>query len=110
MVVRYFGGTKLGVSGLINAYKLSTEDALKNNRIKSVPITRSYLLYYGYESTNEVMRMVKEFSFGILAQQYDEECTIDFTVNIGNALPLEEKINLLKKTGHQLRLEESLKS
>ena len=110
VVVRYFGGTKLGVSGLINAYKLSTGEALRNNRTKSVPITRSYRLHYGYQLTNEVMRMVKEFSVVILGQQYDEDCTIEFTVNIGKALALEEKINLLKKTGHQLRLEESLKS
>ncbi len=110
VVVRYFGGTKLGISGLVNAYKLSAEEALRNNRIKSVPITRSYLLHYGYETTNDVMRMVKEFNLGIIGQQYDEECTIEFTVKIGNALALEEKINLLKKTGHELRLEETLKS
>ncbi len=106
VVVRYFGGAKLGVSGLINAYKLTTEESLNNNAIKSVAITRSYRLYYHYESTNEVMRMVKEFGARILGQQYDEECTIVFSVNIVNALTLEEKINLLKNTGHKLRLEE----
>ena len=106
VVVRYFGGAKLGVGGLTNAYKLTTEEALNNNGIKSVPITRSYRLHYRYQSTNEVMRMVKEFGAGILGQQYDEECTIEFLVNIVNALALEEKINLLKNTGHKLRLEE----
>jgi len=106
VVVRYFGGAKLGVSGLINAYKLTTEEALNNNNILSVPITRSYRLHYHYESTNEVMRMVKEFGARILSQQYDKECVIDFSVNIVNALVLEEKINLLKNTGHKLRLEE----
>ena len=106
VVVRYFGGAKLGVSGLINAYKLTTEEALNNNNILSVPITRSYRLHYNYESTNEVMRMVKEFGARILSQQYDKECVIDFSVNIVNALVLEEKINLLKNTGHKLRLEE----
>ena len=106
VVVRYFGGTKLGISGLINAYKLSTEEALNNNGVKSIPITRSYRLHYRYQSTNEVMKMVKEFGARILGKQYHEDCTIEFSVNIVNALALEEKINLLKKTGHKLGLEE----
>lgn len=106
VVVRYFGGAKLGVSGLINAYKLTTEESLNNNGIKSVAITRSYRLHYHYQSTSEVMRMVKEFGARISGQQYEEACTIEFSVNIVYALVLEEKINLLKNTGHKLRLEE----
>jgi len=50
--------------------------------------------------------MVKEFGARISGQQYKEACTIEFSVNIVYALALEEKINLLKNTGHKLRLEE----
>jgi uncharacterized YigZ family protein len=65
VVVRYFGGTKLGVGGLIKAYKTAAEDALNNAVIIEKDIKKSILLEYDYSSTTEVMRLVKEFELTI---------------------------------------------
>jgi len=66
VVIRYFGGVKLGVGGLIQAYKTAAEDALNNASIVEREVTHSTALHYPYESTTEVMRLVKEFDLIII--------------------------------------------
>ena len=61
VVVRYFGGTKLGVGGLIAAYKAAAEDALSNSMIIEKEVIVRITLSYDYSVTADVMRMVKEF-------------------------------------------------
>lgn len=76
VVVRYFGGTKLGVSGLINAYKTAAEDALQKAEIEVVEIKQSFQVTYEYEKTSDVMRIVNDFGVEITNQEFLEICTL----------------------------------
>ncbi|MBL6447215.1 YigZ family protein [Fulvivirga sp. 29W222] len=104
VVVRYFGGTKLGVSGLINAYKVSSEEALNNAKIKKVEITRTINLKYDYDATNEVMRLVNDFEIKIVDQVFEADCRLTGEVRIGLLNQLKEKVQLLQDTSHQVDL------
>ncbi len=80
VVIRYFGGTKLGVSGLINAYKTATHDALSNARIITRTVDAIYKVTFGYAMMNEAMRLVKELNLQIVEQHFDNTCTIKLRV------------------------------
>jgi len=69
IVVRYFGGTLLGVSGLINAYRAITALVLKLTPIKQKPIERIYSLLFDYTQINEVMTIIKQFNCAIIEQE-----------------------------------------
>lgn len=68
VVVRYFGGTLLGVPGLINAYKTSTSLALQLSPILQKAVEISYELNFDYHQTNEVMKIVKQFNCSVVQQ------------------------------------------
>ena len=76
VVVRYFGGTKLGVSGLILAYKSSTRDAIQSSKIVKVFITNSIKLSFEYPLMNNVMRVIKEEKVKIYKQDFTTDCKI----------------------------------
>lgn len=76
VVIRYFGGTKLGVSGLINAYKTAAHDALSNARIITRTVDAIYKVTFGYATMNEVMRLVKDLNLHLMDQQFDNTCFI----------------------------------
>ena len=76
VVVRYFGGVKLGVGGLISAYKTSAEEALNNALIIQKEVTGTIQLLYDYAATPEVMRLIKEFDLQIQSQNFEAECKI----------------------------------
>lgn len=80
IVIRYFGGIKLGVSGLINAYKTAAKDALDNNTIVEKFVEEDYQLRFPPLSMNKVMQLLKRETVKITDQQYDTDCTIRFTV------------------------------
>lgn len=80
VVVRYFGGTKLGVSGLIQAYRTAAADALAANEVVEKIVRKPLLLEYGYELTNEVMRLVSEFEMEIEDQHFTEQCQLKASV------------------------------
>ncbi len=73
VVVRYFGGVKLGVGGLINAYKTATQMVLDEAEIKEKIQTKNLHLYFGYEDMNKVMRIVKENKLDIIKQDLQEK-------------------------------------
>jgi len=102
VVIRYFGGTKLGVSGLINAYKLAAEEALNNSKIVTVAITETVEIKYGYPATSEVMRLVDEFEITIIDQEFKGQCYIKGEVKIGYMDAFNEKIRLLIDTGSEI--------
>jgi len=80
VVVRYFGGTLLGVPGLINAYKMATQDALNNaTRIKKT-INDVYKVSFPYLLMNDVMKIVKEDHIEIKSQNFDEHCEIHIEI------------------------------
>lgn len=80
VVVRYFGGTKLGVRGLINAYKGAALDAISNNSIITKTIRNHYRLYFPYPAMNDVMQTLKEYDLPQSAHQFDLDCKLDFSV------------------------------
>lgn len=76
VVVRYFGGTLLGVPGLINAYKTAASMALQVTPIVQKPIEVNYQLQFDYTRMNEVMMIVKQFGCTILQQEQQLFCLI----------------------------------
>ncbi len=80
VVVRYFGGTLLGVPGLINAYKSATQFALEEADIVEETVNDVYEISFDYLQMNEVMRLVKEENLGILNQNFDNRCLMEVEV------------------------------
>ncbi|MVZ64348.1 YigZ family protein [Sphingobacterium sp. DK4209] len=76
VVVRYFGGTLLGVPGLINAYKTATQEAIDNNVIVERTVNDIYAVHFDYLQMNDVMKIVKEYDLKVLSQNFDTSCTI----------------------------------
>lgn len=77
VVVRYFGGTLLGVPGLINAYKSATVEALTVADIYEKTVNDIYNVSFEFVQMNDVMKVVKEFSLKIRNQTYDNQCTME---------------------------------
>lgn len=90
VVVRYFGGTKLGVSGLITAYKTAAEEALSLAKTKLITLKQQFVLTYPYDQTSDVQRLINDFEVEIKDQQYLENCKL-----IGKLIP--SKIDGFKK-------------
>ncbi len=78
--VRYFGGTKLGVGGLINAYRTSAQLALEIADIKEKTIDIQYQLTFDYDMMNKVQRVVKERNLNIIAQKLEMDCQYTIAV------------------------------
>jgi len=74
VVVRYFGGTLLGVPGLIHAYKTATEIALDEAEVITSHLFNIYELVFSYVQMNDVMRIVKEMELPVTEQQFNMEC------------------------------------
>lgn len=91
VVVRYFGGTKLGVSGLINAYKEATVDVLSRAIVVCKTIDVDYELQFNYVSMNEVMRIIRDFDARILWQTCDNLCQLRLSLRSDNAGMFYEK-------------------
>jgi len=82
VVVRYFGGTKLGVGGLIQAYKTAAKMTLEHAKIITRTINVQYELHFQYSEMNVVMRMIKEEQLNIEKQQLELDCRIIFSVRL----------------------------
>jgi uncharacterized YigZ family protein len=78
--VRYFGGTKLGVGGLIQAYKTSAKLALESASIKLRTINTEFLLVFEYAELNTVMRSIKDEKIKRISQQMKTRCHITISV------------------------------
>lgn len=74
VVVRYFGGTLLGVPGLINAYKTATQEALANSIIAEKTVNDIYQIDFEYLAMNDVMRIIKDENITVLSQEFDNAC------------------------------------
>lgn len=80
VVVRYFGGIKLGVSGLINAYKTSAGDALSQAEITEMTVNEVYEVNFDYTAMNEIMKIVKEENLELLSTKFDLDCSLTFKI------------------------------
>lgn len=84
VVVRYFGGVKLGVGGLITAYKTTAQMALENSKIVTRTINQEIELNFEYKDINKVMRVIKEKNLKITHQILELTCTIVISVRLKN--------------------------
>ena len=82
VVVRYFGGIKLGIPGLIRAYKTSTADALDNAGTVEKIAGEWYRIRFGYLSMNQVMKAVKDMELPQKAQEFGEDCSMQCRVRL----------------------------
>ncbi len=99
VVVRYFGGTKLGVGGLIQAYKEGAKLALDNAKIITKEVTEQITIHFKYEDMNIMMSLVKIFDLNIVSQEFELECLITLE------FPIKKKDTLIQKLENYPQLE-----
>ncbi len=92
VVVRYFGGTKLGVPGLINAYRTAAADAIANNSIIEQFEQDRFTIRFDYGAMNDVMRVLKDENPQQSNQQFDNRCSIDISVRKKQGPALRDKL------------------
>jgi len=80
VVVRYYGGTKLGASGLVSAYKTATQLALDNATVIEKMLTKTVHIEFDYLAMNEVMKVIKDEELKILAQNFDNQCSMTLEI------------------------------
>tara|TARA_Y100000815_G_C13321028_1_gene492319 strand:+ start:415 stop:1020 length:606 start_codon:yes stop_codon:yes gene_type:complete len=93
VVVRYFGGTKLGVGGLINAYKTSAQLALEAAKIVEKTINKNFNLKFEYKNMSKVMRLLKENDVEIINQKLELNCLLEISVRKNNSSKVFELFN-----------------
>lgn len=102
VVVRYFGGVKLGVGGLISAYKLAAEDVLKKTTAIEIEVTEEVELVFDYLLTSDVMRFIKDLDLKIVDQKFEEASTLKILLPLKQKEKLVEKLSLLKAMGRNI--------
>jgi len=95
VVVRYFGGVKLGVGGLINAYKTAAQMALDASIIIEKTININFLVSFDYKNMNTVMRIIKEKQLSITNQKLEMDCQITISVRKNDAEAIFDTFNHL---------------
>lgn len=92
VVVRYFGGIKLGVPGLIAAYKGAAADALEAASIIEKVASKTFTLHFDYLEMNSIMRIVKDLSLEVLSQEFSQECRLKVRVRLDDIEPFRERV------------------
>ncbi len=92
VVIRYFGGTLLGVGGLINAYRSAASNALDRSPIVEKKVYSRIRVEFGYPEMNSVMKVIKDFSLGFEEHQFDLECSLILKVWKRQELQVVEKL------------------
>lgn len=95
VVVRYFGGTKLGTSGLIVAYRTAAAAAIENAQIETRYVEDIIDYSFTYPLLNEVMRVVKELEPRIVSQTFDNTCHISLSIRKSQAAELRQRLEQL---------------
>ena len=93
VVVRYFGGIKLGIPGLIRAYKTATADAIANAEIVEKIACKRYKVHFGYMGMNSVMKVFKDMGLDQKNQQFDMECSMETSVRLSQVDTFLERIS-----------------
>lgn len=93
VVVRYFGGVKLGVGGLINAYRSAAQMALEASNIITRTIDVVFLIKFDYPEMNTVMRIIKENDLNVIDQNLELDCKIYISVRKKDAEEIFSKFN-----------------
>ena len=82
VVVRYFGGVKLGVGGLVTAYKTGAQMALETAEILEKTINAHFLIRFDYKNMNKVMRIIKEKNLNVVNQVLELDCLIEISCRL----------------------------
>ena len=90
IVARYFGGVKLGIPGLINAYKTATSKAIFATKIISKTINKEYEITFNYQQINSVMRIMKKYNLEIKDTNFKIECKLIFAVRESKSLEIKD--------------------
>ena len=101
VVVRYFGGVKLGVPGLIRSYKTAAADAISQGVFITKTIKKQYKVSFKYPQMNDVMRLIKEHDLEVVTTNFQIDCNLTFSVS-------KSKANSIIKTfndNHKLKIE-----
>ena len=96
VVVRYFGGIKLGVPGLINSYRQATSEALNNAKIIKEFEKSNFKINFKYQQISYIMNLLKEYKCQINSKIFELECNIDFKIRKSFEPDLLKKINSIK--------------
>ena len=102
VVVRYFSGTKLGVGGLINAYKSAAADALDNNEIIEKTLDVYFKIEYDYLKMNDVMKLIKDEQLDILSQDFGNLCKMEIRVRESEYKRIKTRIEKLGEVAEEL--------
>jgi uncharacterized YigZ family protein len=103
VVVRYFGGTKLGVGGLVQAYKLAAEEALKVAIKIEIEITEMLQVGFEYDVQPEIMRLIKDFNLDLIHSQYSTKVEMKLRYRLRDKEKLIAKLELLCALKHPLQ-------
>ena len=95
IVVRYFGGTLLGTSGLIQAYKTSAAEAIAAATIEERIVEKTFVSKFGYQDLNAVMRIMKDFDLAIVNQIQEMDCTLYFRIRLGDIERVRDRFDKL---------------
>ena len=105
VVVRYFGGTKLGVPGLINAYKLAAADVLQKVEVIEKRIEKKLVVMASFDAMNEILKLVKQYQGELICQNYFEfSCEIHINFRQSIIQIVTAKINDLQANGLSLNM------
>ena len=96
VVVRYFGGTKLGVSGLIQAYRESAQEVIAASKIVEKTVDTTVCVEFSYVIMNDVMRVVKEEMPRIEEQQFDNLCSMKLSIRQSRAQRLIDRLQKIE--------------
>jgi len=91
VVIRYFGGTKLGASGLIHAYKEASKEALESATTIEKYITKSYELTFGYDHMGQILNVLKELDIAITDKTFESSCKVIVDLRLSEELLLLHK-------------------
>lgn len=92
LVVRYFGGVKLGTSGLIVAYKTAAAEAIANAQVETRTVDEEYTFSFEYPLMTAVMKVARDMDARIVSQSYDMDCKMTLAIRRGKMDELKEKI------------------
>ncbi len=110
IVVRYFGGTLLGVGGLIQAYKAAAADALSGAKVVTKTIDHQYTITFGYENMSEIMRIIRSATLKNVKYDFQEICNIRFDVRLSKEKEILNQLGILENiTIKQIHNEETTK-
>jgi uncharacterized YigZ family protein len=98
VVVRYFGGIKLGIPGLINAYRSAAREAIDQAVIVKRTVEETYETCFEYPVMNEVMKILKEENAGIVDQVFENDCRIRFSIRRSSGVKVVSRLQKIKGT------------